>query len=104
MNVRVTDNTREVKEAMREAQRTALEASAQLVEGEAILRCPVDTGNLRSSITHIVNDDNAVVGTNVEYAPYPEYKGQAYLRPALDQNKDNIKRLFSQTVSNALRR
>jgi phage gpG-like protein len=35
--------------------------------------CPVDTGRLRSSITHQKQDeDTMLVGSNVEYAPYVE--------------------------------
>ena len=55
---------------------------------------PVDTGRLRSSITHEVGGDPegivARVGTNVEYAPHLEYgtsrmKARPFLRPALQQ-------------------
>lgn len=42
-------------------------------ETYAKLRCPVDTGNLRNSITHqMEGDKTAVIGTPVEYAPYVE--------------------------------
>lgn len=36
--------------------------------------CPVDTGNLRNSITHMVSDSEkaAYIGTNSEYAVYVE--------------------------------
>ena len=44
-----------------------------LVEREARLRCPVDTGALRSSITSEVNGNTATIGTNLEYAPYVEF-------------------------------
>lgn len=44
-----------------------------LVENEAKRRCPVDTGQLRQSITHQVIDSTGIIGTNVEYAPYVEY-------------------------------
>lgn len=40
-----------------------------LVEREARKNCPVDTGNLRSSIKSEVNGNTATIGTNVEYAP-----------------------------------
>ena len=33
---------------------------------------PVDTGNLRNSITHLVDDDTVYIGTNNEYAVYVE--------------------------------
>lgn len=44
-----------------------------LVENDAKKRCPVDTGQLRQSITHEVEGNTGVIGTNVEYAPYVEY-------------------------------
>lgn len=44
-----------------------------LVENEAKIKCPVDTGQLRQSITHQVEGNTGVIGTNVEYAPYVEY-------------------------------
>lgn len=62
------------------------------VESAAIRGCPVDTGRLRSSITHEVDRDSeglvGTVGTNVEYAPYVEFgtshnQAQPFLRPAL---------------------
>lgn len=62
------------------------------VEAAAIRGCPVDTGRLRSSITHQISSDNqglvGRVGTDVDYAPHVEYgtshmAAQPYLRPAL---------------------
>lgn len=44
-----------------------------LVENQAKENCPVDTGELRMSITHYVEGDTGVVGTNKQYAPYVEY-------------------------------
>ena len=43
--------------------------------------CPVDTGNLRNSITHVVDEQEpaAIIGTDNEYAAYVEldvYKRQ----------------------------
>lgn len=62
------------------------------VEAAAKRVCPVDTGRLRSSITHALAQDGgdviAMVGTNVEYALDVEFgtskmRAQPYLRPAL---------------------
>ena len=50
-----------------------LEEACLVVENAAKSKVPVDTGNLRSSITHDVDEDEGVVGTNVEYAPYVEF-------------------------------
>ena len=43
------------------------------MENTAKQDCPVDTGQLRASITHEVEGLVGVVGTNVEYAVYVEY-------------------------------
>lgn len=47
-----------------------LTEAALLIEDTAKEKCPVDDGILRASITHEVTEDNAVIGTIVEYAPY----------------------------------
>ena len=48
----------------------ALTKSCLTVEAEAKERCPVDDGQLRQSITSVVDKNIGAVGTNVEYAPY----------------------------------
>lgn len=62
------------------------------VESAAIRGCPVDTGRLRSSVTHQVQQDGkglvGIVGTDVDYAPHVEFgtvnmAAQPFLRPAL---------------------
>ena len=75
MNVQFTDNSKEVLEAMQEAALRALEKCGLTAEGYAKKLCPVDTGNLRNSITHTVADNGeraAYVGTNSEYGVYVE--------------------------------
>ena len=67
-----TDNTEEVLQGMRAAVARGLERCGEKAEGYAVDLCPVDTGNLRSSITHTVNDDTVYIGTNVEYGLYQE--------------------------------
>lgn len=62
------------------------------VDRRAKRLCPVDTGRLRSSIGNQLGRDAiglvAIVGTDVEYAPYVELgtskmAAQPFLRPAL---------------------
>ena len=55
-----------------DAIRKALEQSCLIVEGDAKTKCPVDSGQLRQSINHKVEDNAGWVSTNVEYAPYVE--------------------------------
>lgn len=49
--------------------------SALKIESEAKKRAPVDTGALRSSITHDIRNNGftALVGTNKKYAPFREF-------------------------------
>jgi len=99
---------REAKQAAEQGKRKALLSAAILVEGEATVRTPVDTGNLRSSLTHSVDNDSARVGTNVEYAPYVEYgtenmPAQAYLEPALTTNIRRINKLMGEIMGREIR-
>ena len=92
------------------AKRGGLEAASLIVEADATLRAPVDTGNLRSSITHrVLSDEEAHIGTNVEYAPYVEQgtskmAAQPFLRPALDNNKSRIEKMIGDVVGKAVKR
>lgn len=52
---------------------TVLNKACIIVENAAKQNCPVDTGQLKNSITHEVTDNEGYVGTNVEYAPYVEF-------------------------------
>ncbi len=74
MEIEIIDNSGKVKEEMEAAVLRALEACGLTAEGYAKLLCPVDTGNLRNSITHQVqsSEQAAYVGTNNEYAAYVE--------------------------------
>ena len=74
MNVQFTDNSKEVLEAMRQASVRALEKCGLTAEGYAKKLCPVDTGNLRNSITHMVDEQEpaAIIGTDSEYGAYVE--------------------------------
>lgn len=87
------DNTEQVVDGIDSAIGVALEKIGLLAENYAERKCPVDTGNLRGSITHEVDTaDNAVyIGTNVEYAPYVELgtsrqEAQPFLRPAASEH------------------
>lgn len=74
MKVDFTDNSKEVLAVMHEAAARALEKCGLVAEGYAKKLCPVDTGNLRNSITHTVDEQEpaAIIGTNNEYAAYVE--------------------------------
>ena len=66
------DSSDEVLMELAYACMRALERCGMQAEGYAKDLAPVDTGNLRNSITHQVDDNSVYIGTNVEYAPYVE--------------------------------
>lgn len=74
MEVKFIDNSDKVLEELRTAALRALEKCGLTAEGYAKKLTPVDTGNLRNSITHQVAEaERAVyIGTNNEYAAYVE--------------------------------
>lgn len=74
MSVKFIDNSDEIKAAMQASALRALEKCGLTAEGYAKKLCPVDTGNLRNSISHAVDpgEPAAYVGTNSEYGAYVE--------------------------------
>ena len=68
------DYSPQVLAEMHDAVLRALERIGEQAEGYAKDLCPVDTGQLRNSITHAVDDGEqaAYIGSNMEYAPYVE--------------------------------
>ncbi len=91
----------------------------------------IDTGRLRGSITHATKAEgrsavtaparqrDAVhrpsskfevwIGTNVEYAPHVEYgtkkmTARPYMRPALDNNRKLVRKLFADALAEGFQR
>ncbi len=74
MEIDIVDNSALVQEAFHTACLRALERCGMEAEGYAKDLVPVDTGNLRNSISHKVDDGEPAVyiGSNTSYAPYVE--------------------------------
>lgn len=70
------DNVEEAHALMRAAIARGLEEMGLAAEGYAKVGCPVGTGRLRNSITHVTDPDSgkAYIGTNVEYGRYVEFR------------------------------
>ena len=104
--IELHDNTGEVKSMLNKAVLRGLEIIGGQAETYAKQRTPVRTGNLRNSITHMVEDGKekaAVIGTNVEYAPYVELgtskqKPQPYLRPAIEDHVSEYQKILENEV------
>ena len=66
----------------------------------------VDTGRLRNSISHTVDDEAAYIGTNVEYAPYVELgargrQGVHMLQRAATEHADEYKQIMEDAMKHA---
>lgn len=67
------DNRNTVFETLADVKKRALMRAGATVESYAKQGAPVDTGRLRNSIHHeMENDDTVDIGTDVEYAIYQE--------------------------------
>ena len=107
-------NRKDYDAAVGRARDRWLPLAGAAVEGQAKLLAPVDTGNLRASITNYAGTDrdSRLVGTNVDYAQHIEYgtrflsrqsvKGYSgykpFLRPAIDLMRKKLTELFRKMV------
>lgn len=98
----ITDNSDEIKAQFLAQIPNALEAIGGQAEDYAKEECPVDTGRLRNSISHDVDEERkiAYIGTNVEYAPAVEFTdmhhkvGKAhFLRDAATTHGEDYKKI-----------
>ena len=76
-NFQLTDKSGQIKKEALEKCVRAMEACGLKAEAFAIKSCPVDTGLLKNSITHVTystenNEVETMVGTPVEYGIYVE--------------------------------
>lgn len=127
--VTMKDGSKDALEQIEKLRDLALVEGAIIIEGECIVRCPVDTGRLRGSITRRVRlGDGSVlaaagkdglgkdpdrrgeahIGTNVEYAAHVEYgtrfqKAQPYMRPGAVAALPKVERRFSERLGERIR-
>ena len=87
VDVKITDNSEEVLEAMNEQVSAWLEAIGEDAAGTAADRAPVKTSRLKNSVNWATQNNygsgdpplatpeekTVYIGTNVEYAPYQEF-------------------------------
>ncbi|HFI0101547.1 TPA: HK97-gp10 family putative phage morphogenesis protein [Streptococcus suis] len=69
------DNSAKIKDEITYQAIRALKEICMMVEAQAVLLAPSDTGNLREHISHMVDRQELIgyVGTNVSYAIYVEF-------------------------------
>jgi len=102
--VKFISNKKKVLAELNKAVPIALEIIGGMAESYAKQLCPVDTGNLRNSITHAqINETDEAIGTNVEYAPYVELgtmkmQARPYLRPAAENHAREYKAVIEKVL------
>ena len=113
MTVKVAkDNTEAVESTFQRAILTALEECGLVGEAYAVANITimdaVDTGRLRGSITHGVDNAEKVayIGTNVEYAAYVEFgtskmPARPYLKNAVNDHMDEYRDIIKTRLENA---
>lgn len=108
MAVIFKSNKQAVQDAMTKAAAKALEICGGKAESYAKQLCPVDTGNLRNSITHAQEDERTeVIGTNVYYGKYVELgtvkikHPKPFLRPAVENHASEYKLIIENEMKNA---
>lgn len=86
MTVNFKDNSGAVLSAFHSAVEKALEECGLVAEGYAKKLAPVDTGNLRNSISHKVDPEEPAVyiGSNSLYAAYQEFGTGIYTEGGRD--------------------
>ena len=93
MDVKVIDNSDKVIEAFWDQFTKGLSTVGNVAEGYAKEKCPVDTGRLRNSITNAVYENDAYIGTNVEYAE-PQEKKHHYLKNAVANHSAEYEKIM----------
>lgn len=91
----VEDMLDEIEKDIRDGLERGVALGGEFVKGSARAKAPVDTGQLRSSISSQASGFNCVVGTNVEYGIYQEFgtykmPPHPFLIPALEENENEI--------------
>ena len=107
MSIEIHDNSKEVSDNIKSALLRGLETCGLVAEGYAKKLAPVDTGNLRNSITHDLDDGEPAVyiGTNVEYAPYQELgtinmDANPFLKPAVADHANTYRKIIEKELKN----
>lgn len=106
---KVAANMRKAAAAIEEAVGDAVREAAMLVEREAKINAPVDTGRLQGSIgSEEKNPLLFEVGTNMEYAVPVEFgtskmAAQPYLQPAIETIRQKYPDLIKENVKVEIR-
>ena len=85
----------------------AVAKTAASIDSTAKAFAPVDTGNLRNSISHDVKGTEAEIGPTASYGAHVEYgtsrmAPHAYMGPALDRHGHELQTALEQIAADTL--
>ena len=113
-NGRTLENLRELGGHVADAAKQALKRGAYTVAADAKSRVPVKTGKLRDSIKVTANSDGSKYKVSADaqnrgykYGKVIEYgrdRERAFLHPALDSHKEQIRENIKNAARDAIRR
>jgi len=91
---RISDNSKNLLQAVDSLIEQRLNESAKVVEDKAAELVHVKTGATKESLQHKVSEKVATIGVTTSYAPHLESK-YPFLRPALHSSLSRIKKIFN---------
>lgn len=100
--VKIKSNVEFVTKEEKQALKRALDQIGKMVAKDSADLAPVDTGNLKRSMTSYPPEENyVIVGTPVEYAPSVEYGtsrmiARPFLKTAINNDLGNMKKIIEQ--------
>lgn len=93
----------QAKKDMHDKAVKALEEGLMIIQADAMLKAGVDTGTLRRSITHQIEDKGDIIhgevgSYGVEYAFYHSLQND-YLESSLDENLEAVRKKIKEVLS-----
>lgn len=103
MSVKFTDNTDAILEIINNAVKEALEEMGIKAVSEIKSNAPVDTGILRRSYEYVTKDFSVIVGTNIDYSIYVEFKpvnrgGRPHFRRSIESLQDEFQNILNRKL------
>lgn len=103
MAVNFTDNTNIIIEVINNAVKESLEEIGIKAVAELKANAPVDQGILRRSYTYIAEEFSVIVGTDIDYSIYVEFKpsnqgGRPHFRRSLESLQSEFRNILNRKL------
>lgn len=103
MSVRFTDNTNAIIDLINSKVKDALQEMGIKAVAEVTLNAPVDTGTLRRSYTYQCEDFSVIIGTDIDYSVYVEFRpsnqgGRPHFRNSLESLQGEFQNILNRKL------